>query len=60
MDWNAVIAISCLCVAIGIGLLMAFHNVNDEERIKRNLEARRAFKKRKNAMLMAKIRAKRD
>ncbi len=46
-----VIALSCLGVAIILGISVAVHNVRDTARIERNLEARREFKKEKNRRL---------
>ena len=51
IDWQFVIAISCLLVSIAMGLHLAWKNLNDTERIQSNLEARRAYKREKNRRL---------
>lgn len=51
MDWNFILALSCLIAVAAIGLHLAWRNVNDAERIQANLEARRAYKREKNRRL---------
>lgn len=48
MDSGLCIALGCLFSVIVLGISVAIKNLGDTERIERNLEARRAFKKEKN------------
>jgi hypothetical protein len=51
IDWNFVVAISCLAISIAMGIHMAYKNLQDTDRIQRNLEARRGYKREKNRRL---------
>ncbi len=48
---DAVIAISCLCIAAALGISLAYTNLKDEGRRERDLIARRAYKREKNRRL---------
>ncbi len=45
------IAVGCLVLAAGLGISVAVANLKDTERIQRNLDARREYKREKNRKL---------
>lgn len=51
VDPQFALALSCLIICAGMGMRMAWKNLHDTERIEKQLEARRAYKREKNRRL---------